>query len=176
MKISGQLRDSDSLLRNPRPNLAPSTCFHCPTYYWSHLHHHHHHFHSFTPYLRIFKWYQCMSIVQLTNIFNQRRPATIIWFWKKPRGRWLPGITVSSSEKLNSNRKGKEAERPAYCIVHTSQLPSTNFCFLREVAMQTFLPTCFSWGRMAIGNTKHQRKVLHFPPLLTLDYHVLQKS
>ena len=172
MKISGQLRDSDSLLRNPRPNLAPSTCFHCPTYYWSHLHHHHH-FHSFTPFLRIFKWYQCMSIVQLTNIFNQRKPVTIIWFWKKPRGRWLPGITVSSSEKLNSNRKGKEAERPAYCIVHTSQVP-TFVSWERLQCKQSCQLVSLEEGWHC--NTKHQSKVLPFPPLLTLDYHVLQKS
>ena len=67
-------------------------------------------------------------------------------------------------------------ERGKACVLHSAYLPSTNFCLLREVAMQTFLPTCFSWGRMAIGNTKHQRKVLHFPPLLTLDYLVQQKS
>ena len=173
MKISGQLRDSDSLLRNPRPNLAPSTCFHCPTYYWSHLHHHHHHFHSFTPYLRIFKWYQCMSIVQLTNIFNQRRPATIIWFWKKPRGRWLPGITVSSSEKLNSNRKGKGLR-----VLHSAYLPAPKYqlLFLERGCNANIPANLFLLRKDRNWQYQTQSKVLHFPPLLTLDYLVLQNS
>ena len=176
MKISGQLRDSDSLLRNPRPNLAPSTCFHCPTYYWSHLHHHHHNFHRFTQYLRIFQWYQCMAIAlsswQISLMKEElRRLFDIDRSQEGVDSQVLQWVLQKSSIPIERGKK--EAERPAYCIVHTSQVP-----------------TFVSWERLQCKhscqlvsleegwhcNTKHQSKVLPFPPLLTLDYHVLQNS